>query len=155
MMGTYMAGTSPLESHLKVFFDDASNYARTKLESLRKITREVYEESLSLAKDDLFAIKAKRRSMRMRGKFGHVYLAREKRSNHIVALKADYGTLDYLPPEMVESVEHDANADKWSLGVQCYDFLYGVPPFEANEHSDTYKRIIQVDLKFPPKPNCP
>nr|GMC86781.1 serine/threonine-protein kinase Aurora-2 [Ipomoea batatas] len=62
------------------------------------------------------------------------------------------GTLDYLPPEMVESVEHDANVDIWSLGVLCYEFLYGVPPFEAKEHSDTYRRILQVDLKFPPKP---
>ncbi|WRX33320.1 Protein kinase domain - like 10 [Theobroma cacao] len=62
------------------------------------------------------------------------------------------GTLDYLPPEMVENVEHDASVDIWSLGVLCYEFLYGVPPFEAKEHSDTYRRIMQVDLKFPPKP---
>ncbi|KAK7282706.1 hypothetical protein RIF29_11691 [Crotalaria pallida] len=62
------------------------------------------------------------------------------------------GTLDYLPPEMVESAEHDASVDIWSLGVLCYEFLYGVPPFEAKEHSDTYRRIMQVDLKFPPKP---
>ncbi|KAF9616529.1 hypothetical protein IFM89_029990 [Coptis chinensis] len=34
------------------------------------------------------------------------------------------GTLDYLPPEMVESVEHDANVDIWSIGVLCYEFLY-------------------------------
>lgn len=40
----------------------------------------------------------------------------------------------------VESVEHDANVDIWSLGVLCYEFLYGVPPFEAKEHSDTYRR---------------
>ncbi|CAI0441411.1 unnamed protein product [Linum tenue] len=51
------------------------------------------------------------------------------------------GTLDYLPPEMVESVEHDASVDIWSLGVLCYEFLYGVPPFEAMEHSDTYRRL--------------
>lgn len=79
------------------------------------------------------------------------------------------GTLDYLPPEMgkwqlasecvftiivlwnqlidfsafgftVESIEHDASVDIWSLGVLCYEFLYGVPPFEAREHSDTYRR---------------
>ncbi|XP_010472615.2 PREDICTED: serine/threonine-protein kinase Aurora-2 [Camelina sativa] len=62
------------------------------------------------------------------------------------------GTLDYLPPEMVESVEHDASVDIWSLGILCYEFLYGVPPFEAREHSETYKRIVQVDLKFPSKP---
>ncbi|KAL2940156.1 Serine/threonine-protein kinase Aurora-1 [Bienertia sinuspersici] len=62
------------------------------------------------------------------------------------------GTLDYLPPEMVESVEHDASVDIWSLGVLCFEFLYGFPPFEAKEHSDTYRRIVLVDLKFPPKP---
>ncbi|CAL9091866.1 unnamed protein product [Musa textilis] len=62
------------------------------------------------------------------------------------------GTLDYLPPEMVESVEHDASVDIWSLGILCYEFLYGAPPFEAKEHSDTYKRIVKVDLKFPSKP---
>ncbi|KAI7989472.1 Aurora kinase A-A [Camellia lanceoleosa] len=33
------------------------------------------------------------------------------------------GTLDYLPPEMVESLEHDANVDISSLGVLCYEFL--------------------------------
>ncbi|GLJ29550.1 hypothetical protein SUGI_0582830 [Cryptomeria japonica] len=62
------------------------------------------------------------------------------------------GTLDYLPPEMVENREHDSGVDIWSLGVLCYEFLYGVPPFEAKEHSDTYKRIMKVDLKFPLKP---
>ncbi|XP_022873871.1 serine/threonine-protein kinase Aurora-1-like [Olea europaea var. sylvestris] len=43
-------------------------------------------------------------------------------------------------PEMVESVKHDADVDIWSLGVLCYEFLYGVPPFEAKEHADTYRR---------------
>lgn len=59
------------------------------------------------------------------------------------------GTLDYLPPEMVEGKEHDAGVDLWSLGVLCYEFLVGAPPFEAAGHSDTYKRILKVDLKFP------
>ena len=40
----------------------------------------------------------------------------------------------------VERDEHDASVDIWSLGVLCYEFLYGVPPFEAKEHSDTYRR---------------
>lgn len=46
----------------------------------------------------------------------------------------------------VESVEHDASVDIWSLGVLCYEFLYGVPPFEAKEHSDTYRRYVQVTI---------
>ena len=30
-----------------------------------------------------------------------------------------------------------------------YEFLVGNPPFEAQTHNETYKRISKVDLKFP------
>lgn len=59
------------------------------------------------------------------------------------------GTLDYLPPEMVEGREHDATADVWSLGVLTYEFLVGSPPFEAKSYRDTYRRISSVDLRWP------
>lgn len=59
------------------------------------------------------------------------------------------GTLDYLPPEMVEGREHDEQVDVWSLGVLLYEFLVGSPPFEAEGHSATYRRISRVDLRFP------
>ena len=59
------------------------------------------------------------------------------------------GTLDYLPPEMVEGRDHDNTADVWSLGVLTYEFLVGSPPFEADGHKQTYRRIARVDLKFP------
>jgi len=62
------------------------------------------------------------------------------------------GTLDYLPPEMVEGSLHDDRVDIWSLGVLAYEFLFGQPPFEAAGHSETYKRILKVDLKFPSSP---
>lgn len=62
------------------------------------------------------------------------------------------GTLDYLPPEMVEGKEHGSAVDNWSLGVLTYEFLFGGPPFEAPGHQDTYRRIVRVDLKFPPTP---
>eukprot|EP00762_Andalucia_godoyi_P006575 ANDGO_05000.mRNA.1 Serine/threonine-protein kinase Aurora-1 len=59
------------------------------------------------------------------------------------------GTLDYLPPEMVEGKEHDKNVDIWSLGVLMYEFLVGQPPFMAAGNTETFKRIVAVDLKVP------
>ncbi|GAU41863.1 hypothetical protein TSUD_366100 [Trifolium subterraneum] len=62
------------------------------------------------------------------------------------------GTLDYLAPEMVENKDHDYAVDNWTLGILCYEFLYGVPPFEAESQADTFERIKKVDLSFPPSP---
>ncbi|EYU32016.1 hypothetical protein ABFS82_02G153300 [Erythranthe guttata] len=63
------------------------------------------------------------------------------------------GTLDYLAPEMVENKAHDWAVDNWTLGVLCYEFLYGVPPFEAESQKDTFRRIMKVDLSFPSSPD--
>lgn len=40
------------------------------------------------------------------------------------------GTLDYLPPEMIEAEEHGEEVDLWALGVLTYEFVEGCPPFE-------------------------
>ncbi|PIK48096.1 putative aurora kinase A [Apostichopus japonicus] len=59
------------------------------------------------------------------------------------------GTLDYLPPEMVEGKSHDEKVDLWSLGVLCYEFLVGKPPFETASNTETYRKITKVDYTFP------
>ncbi|KAI4888374.1 hypothetical protein NFI96_010907 [Prochilodus magdalenae] len=59
------------------------------------------------------------------------------------------GTLDYLPPEMIEGHTHNEKVDLWCIGVLCYECLVGNPPFETASHSETYKRITKVDLQFP------
>ncbi|KIM42956.1 hypothetical protein M413DRAFT_443776 [Hebeloma cylindrosporum] len=62
------------------------------------------------------------------------------------------GTLDYLPPEMVEGKEHTEKVDYWALGVLTYEFVCGFPPFEdRNSVNNTYRRIAKVDLKFEDK----
>lgn len=50
------------------------------------------------------------------------------------------GTLDYLAPEIVDNKAHDYAVDNWTLGVLCYELLYGVPPFEAESQRDTFRR---------------
>ncbi|XP_070600683.1 aurora kinase A isoform X2 [Erythrolamprus reginae] len=60
------------------------------------------------------------------------------------------GTLDYLPPEMIEGRTHDETVDLWSLGVLCYEFLVGKPPFETETYQDTYRAISRVQYRFPP-----
>jgi serine/threonine protein kinase len=86
------------------------------------------------------------------------------------------GTLDYLPPEMVEGREHNEKVDYWALGVLTYEFIVGAPPFEEMSGYNgvsflprfpilpgrsiadggplmpaTYKRIAKVDLRIPSK----
>ncbi|CEO95740.1 hypothetical protein PBRA_004453 [Plasmodiophora brassicae] len=59
------------------------------------------------------------------------------------------GTLDYLPPEMIEGKAHDETVDIWSLGVLTYEFLVGRPPFETEGHNETYRKIARVDIRYP------
>lgn len=59
------------------------------------------------------------------------------------------GTLDYLPPEMIEGRKYDEKVDIWSLGVLCYEFICGKPSFEAASQSETFRRIARIDIKFP------
>lgn len=50
---------------------------------------------------------------------------------------------------MVEGRQYDSSADIWCLGVLLFEFLVGNPPFEADGQSATYRRIRNVDLRFP------
>ena len=59
------------------------------------------------------------------------------------------GTLDYLPPEMITGNHHDASVDLWTLGILCYEFLVGKPPFETQTNQDTYRRITSLQYDFP------
>lgn len=60
------------------------------------------------------------------------------------------GTLDYLPPEMVQNKKYDCQVDIWGLGVLLYEFLCGKPPFEDTDERQTYKRIRSGNIYFPP-----
>jgi len=59
------------------------------------------------------------------------------------------GTLDYLPPEMINRVNHDNSVDLWCLGILCYEFCVGKPPFESKTKEKTWRKIRNLDLSFP------
>lgn len=59
------------------------------------------------------------------------------------------GTLDYLPPEMVKSKEYNETVDNWCIGVLCYEFLVGKPPFESEDSKQTFKKIMDVAVDYP------
>ncbi|CAN8097504.1 unnamed protein product [Discula destructiva] len=63
------------------------------------------------------------------------------------------GTLDYLPPEMVQfgnnkDNTYDEKVDLWSLGVLTYEFLVGEAPFEDTPVM-TQRRIARADMTIP------
>lgn len=59
------------------------------------------------------------------------------------------GTLDYLSPEMVDGKPHDEKVDLWSIGILCYEFLVGRPPFESKTFEDTYRMISRAIYTIP------
>ncbi|XP_075224190.1 aurora kinase B [Lycorma delicatula] len=59
------------------------------------------------------------------------------------------GTLDYLPPEMIKHQYYDESVDNWCVGVLCYEFLVGNPPFESKDNNETFKKICSVTVRYP------
>lgn len=62
--------------------------------------------------------------------------------------KTQCGTLDYLPPEIVNYTSYNNKVDLWSLGVLMYEFLVGEAPFEDTQVL-TYKRIVRCEMTVP------
>ncbi|KAJ3648858.1 hypothetical protein Zmor_020629 [Zophobas morio] len=108
---------------------DAINYCHTN----QVIHRDIKPENLLLTFED------------------NIKLADFGWSVHSPSLKRNTmcGTLDYLPPEMVENKVYSKFVDHWCLGVLCYEFLVGNPPFESKTSDETYQKIKSVDVMYP------
>ncbi|CAF5185413.1 unnamed protein product, partial [Rotaria magnacalcarata] len=59
------------------------------------------------------------------------------------------GTLDYLPPEMLNGNGYDEKIDLWCLGVLTYEMIIGKPPFDSQTQHETIRMIRSIELTFP------
>ena len=70
---------------------------------------------------------------------------KESKRIHIV------GTPDYIPPEVLkgEAVPLLAKAvDWWALGCIIYEFIFGIPPFNAETREEVYENIKNYGKSF-------
>ena len=59
------------------------------------------------------------------------------------------GTLEYLPPEIIEEKAHDLSVDIWCLGVLLYEMLCGATPFKASVKEMLIFNITKGSVRFP------
>lgn len=69
--------------------------------------------------------------------------------------KTVIGTPNFISPEVLLGKEYSFPCDYWSIGVCLYYIYYGILPFGNNslELTDTYKEILEDELKFPDNSN--
>jgi protein-serine/threonine kinase len=73
-----------------------------------------------------------------------------RRSRRLIAYST-VGTPDYIAPEIFTGQGYSFSCDWWSLGTIMYECLVGWPPFCAEDHHDTYRKIVnwRQTLYFP------
>jgi aurora kinase, other len=59
------------------------------------------------------------------------------------------GTLDYVPPEMVQGEKYDYHTDNWGIGILAFEFVTGQPPFGKKTMRDTLDCIVEGELVIP------
>ncbi|KAH0473244.1 MAG: hypothetical protein KVP17_004633 [Porospora cf. gigantea B] len=61
------------------------------------------------------------------------------------------GTLDYLPPEMLQGAGHDWRMDIWATGVLLYEMLVGRTAFNSTKHGTLISKVFSVQTnEYPP-----
>eukprot|EP01105_Mastigella_eilhardi_P020921 TRINITY_DN5022_c0_g1_i3.p1 TRINITY_DN5022_c0_g1~~TRINITY_DN5022_c0_g1_i3.p1 ORF type:complete len:798 (-),score=227.07 TRINITY_DN5022_c0_g1_i3:60-2453(-) len=58
------------------------------------------------------------------------------------------GTPDYLAPEMLLGVGHGHGVDWWALGVITYEFLTGIPPFNAQTALEIFENVLNKRITW-------
>eukprot|EP00798_Chlamydomonas_sp_ICE-L_P001643 gene1643-33035_t len=63
--------------------------------------------------------------------------------------KKAVGTPDYLAPELLLGTGHGPEVDYWALGVILYEFVVGIPPFNANTPEEIFDNILDRRIEWP------
>lgn len=50
---------------------------------------------------------------------------------------------------MVTGQTYDIYVDHWCLGILCYEFLVGKPPFLSDSQQETYVKIKTINIQWP------
>ncbi|CAO3584757.1 unnamed protein product [Absidia cylindrospora] len=59
------------------------------------------------------------------------------------------GTVEYMAAEMYLSEEYTFAVDYWSLGIILYEMLLGYTPFDADNDSELYRRVLEDPIDIP------
>ena len=62
------------------------------------------------------------------------------------------GTPDYLAPEVILGGETDSMVDWWAVGIVLYEFLWGIPPFNASTPTIVFEKILEGRIDWPEVP---
>ncbi|CAH8359242.1 unnamed protein product [Eruca vesicaria subsp. sativa] len=62
------------------------------------------------------------------------------------------GTPDYLAPEILLGTGHGATADWWSVGIILFEFIVGIPPFNADHPEQIFENILNRNIPWPSVP---
>ncbi|XP_051139448.1 probable serine/threonine protein kinase IRE4 isoform X2 [Andrographis paniculata] len=63
------------------------------------------------------------------------------------------GTPDYLAPEILLGTEHGYAADWWSVGIILYEFINGIPPFNAEHPEVIFDNILNRKIPWTSVPS--
>ncbi|CAM9189042.1 unnamed protein product, partial [Hapterophycus canaliculatus] len=67
-------------------------------------------------------------------------------------LYSQFGTPEYVAPEVLNGSGHGMAVDLWALGVLIYELLVGQTPFKSSTVDEMYERIATGDYAFPAPP---
>ena len=64
-------------------------------------------------------------------------------------LTAVAGSMAYMAPEVLKKKGYFATVDWWSLGIVCYELIFGKRPFRGKTNDQLRLSILNDELRFP------